>query len=648
MNRYFWSLATISFLLLQISLPINAQTSNVRYRIEDLGALPGENPNNSSYANGINSIGQVCGTVRSNSGNYFPFRWTNGTMQNLGSLGGINDRFLGATDINDFGFVTGSLKNANNKTHAFLYNNSELIDLGVGGAGFPSGGDETEARGINNRGEIVGFQRGGNVPAAFYYDGTTLRNLNSLLPAGSGWNLIFAFEINENRQIVGGNRERPFRFDLSSGNIVNVGMANPPSSSSSNAVAVNNLGKSVGFMLSDPSVSAFVHQDNTGASFLSTSFSPCSSNSSSAKDVNTRGTIVGSFYPFSSGPGCNLPLFQSRAVLWLPSGQGFDLNNLIDPALGWTLKEANAVNDRGQIVGYGIRIINGVGAEHAFRLTPIRPENNQVSDFDGDGRTDFAVYRPNGGFWYQQRSSDNSFSAAQFGISTDKLASGDYDGDGRTDLAVYRDGTWYISQSSNGQFHAVAFGLSSDVPVPADYDADGKTDVAVWRQENGVWYILRSSDNSFAAQQFGQAGDKPATGDYDADGRADYAVFRPSNGVWYVLNSTLGFTAVQFGASGDRVARGDYDGDGRTDFAVFRPSNSTWYVLRSTQGFFSHQFGASEEIVPGDYDGDGKFDMGVFSGGTWSVLLSSGGLRGAQFGSAGDKPIPAAYNPAAN
>ncbi len=191
MNRYFWSLATISFLLLQISLPINAQTSNVRYRIEDLGALPGENPNNSSYANGINSIGQVCGTVRSNSGNYFPFRWTNGTMQNLGSLGGINDRFLGATDINDFGFVTGSLKNANNKTHAFLYNNSELIDLGVGGAGFPSGGDETEARGINNRGEIVGFQRGGNVPAAFYYDGTTLRNLNSLLPAGSGWNLIF-------------------------------------------------------------------------------------------------------------------------------------------------------------------------------------------------------------------------------------------------------------------------------------------------------------------------------------------------------------------------------------------------------------------------------------------------------------------------
>jgi hypothetical protein len=42
-----------------------------------------------------------------------------------------------------------------------------------------------------------------------------------------------------------------------------------------------------------------------------------------------------------------------------------------------------------------------------------------------------------------------------------------YDGDGKTDLAVYRDGIWYIIQSSNGAFNYQYWGLSSDIPVAA-------------------------------------------------------------------------------------------------------------------------------------------------------------------------------------
>ena len=274
------------------------------------------------------------------------------------------------------------------------------------------------------------------------------------------------------------------------------------------------------------------------------------------------------------------------------------------------------------------------------------PTRRVVADFDGDGRTDVSVYRPTDGTWYLLRS-QAGFTAAQFGISTDRITPGDYDGDGKTDLSVYRDGDWYTINSSNSTFSAVHFGIATDKPVQNDYDGDGKTDLAVYRPAEGTWYLLRSQAG-FTGVQFGNATDVPTPSDYDGDNKADISVFRPSDGTWYRVNSsTNGFVGVQFGTNGDIPVPGDFDGDTRTDVAVFRPSLGDWYVLKSSGGLILQHFGANGDVpAPGDYDGDAKTDLAVYRGGAWYLLNSSSGVFNVvNFGIAVDVPVPSRQNP---
>ena len=64
--------------------------------------------------------------------------------------------------------------------------------------------------------------------------------------------------------------------------------------------------------------------------------------------------------------------------------------------------------------------------------------------------------------------SQTGFTAFQFGLASDIPAPADYDGDGKTDAAVYRDGIWYLRQSASG-FSGVQFGLTNDTPIPTAY-----------------------------------------------------------------------------------------------------------------------------------------------------------------------------------
>jgi subtilisin-like proprotein convertase family protein len=281
-------------------------------------------------------------------------------------------------------------------------------------------------------------------------------------------------------------------------------------------------------------------------------------------------------------------------------------------------------------------------------------------DFDVDGRSDIAVFRPSTGQWFMLHSGTNysTSSVVSWGLSTDVTVAGDYDGDAKTDLAVFRasvSSTWFIRQSSTNYttFASIAWGTAGDIPVPGDYDADGRTDPAVYRPSTRQWFILQSSTNyaTFVMRVWGFSTDVPAPADYDGDGKTDLGVYRPSTGQWLILKSSTdfnGFLVLQFGNASDIPVQGDYDGDRKADVAVFRGSTGQWFILRSSTNYMAATTIAwgmnGDAPVPADYDGDDRLDLAIYrpSNGAWYLLRSASNYTTFSihnFGSAGDRPV---------
>lgn len=314
------------------------------------------------------------------------------------------------------------------------------------------------------------------------------------------------------------------------------------------------------------------------------------------------------------------------------------------------------------------------------------PQNTQhVLDFNGDGKTDYVVTRNEGGgptdtiTWYECYSTGapqacSGDAAPAFGVAIDRVTPADFDGDGKTDVAIWREApagsaAFYILQSSDSTVRVDVFGQTDDDPsVVADYTGDGKADPAVYRAgvnsgDQSYWFYRASSgpnSGNIVYNPWGLDSDYPAPGDYDGDGKADFMVQRgggPQGVYWLLSNETGAISTYYFGTPFDFIVPGDYDGDGKTDIAVIQTSggNINWFVRKSSAPTDSPYFGswglaATDSTVQGDYDGDGKTDLAVWrpdndpTQNYFYVLSSaSGSLIQTEWGSNGDTPV-ANYN----
>jgi probable HAF family extracellular repeat protein len=283
----------------------------------DLGTLGGS----SSSALSINDHGQIVGdSYVSGDASYRGFIVNSGSMS---ALSGPD--YLRASAINNAGTVAGEMSvttPAGDQVHAFTYSSGSYTDLGV----LPIG-DGSRAMGLNNTGDVVGAAA----------------------------------------NTIGGAPNFPEDpIMVHKGTMVDLGVLDP-NGIWSGARAINDHGQVVGYAGLGPDPvnpaetypqTAFLYENGV----LKNLGSLAAHWSSSAADINNLGQIVGS---------ANLSELVSHGFLY-QNGKMIDLNTLIDPATGWTIESAAAINDEQQIAATACR--NGVCQAVRLDLVSAVPE----------------------------------------------------------------------------------------------------------------------------------------------------------------------------------------------------------------------------------------------------------------------------------
>lgn len=175
-----------------------SQSKPVLWTEEGVKELPIIDGDSDGTATAINNRGQVVGFSGDCMSVPHALLWTNGTVTDLGNLGGM---FNIATAINNHGQVVGfsTLPGDNAPLRGFIWQNGVMVNLGV----FP-GDFHSLALGINDQGQIVGDSCDESFSCrAFLWQNGTMLDLNRLVHRRDAPFLENGNSINSRGQIAG-------------------------------------------------------------------------------------------------------------------------------------------------------------------------------------------------------------------------------------------------------------------------------------------------------------------------------------------------------------------------------------------------------------------------------------------------------------
>ncbi|NSW80672.1 MAG: hypothetical protein HPY54_16780 [Chthonomonadetes bacterium] len=342
-----------------LSFVLCLTVTHAQYTITDLGAI---NPNGQSRGYGINNLGEVTGWSDGRA-----FFWTAGVMIDLGVLAGSASE---GRDVNDLGQVVGWTDTAQAR-HPFIWSDlngnrrsdpGEMVDLRP----IPSTW-QGRAYGINNAGHVAGWSAidpDGTYHAfrwsyntGGWWDWFDLGNIT-----GNPDEISLANDINNLGQVVGGSgsagSRRAFRTQpYSAINPVTDALPYLPGGTTAEAFATNDRSQVAGYSNTRVGTSTLMRPVLWEGTTV-TDLGSLGGNSARAFGINRLGHVVGHSYLSDNS--------TLHAFLWV-DGVLRDLNDLLPAGSGWVLNEARAINDFGQITGYGAH--NGI--TRAFLISPV-------------------------------------------------------------------------------------------------------------------------------------------------------------------------------------------------------------------------------------------------------------------------------------
>jgi probable HAF family extracellular repeat protein len=331
----------------------------IEYSITDLGVLSTAGSSGGSHPTAMNNLGQVVGFADADGYYSHAFFYTgSGPLVDLGTLAG-NQNVSVATGINDQSMIVGytDTPGPGSPTHAFLYTQSAgLQDLGTLGGSSTSA--VSGATAINNNSQIIGYSNTatGGVDGFIYSGNGPMVDLGAYLP-----------QCINNAGLVGavllpGSQSTAYVSSGGTGAWMNIGTLG---GTYTVPYAINGSGEIVGesaTRTASKSGQPFIYSGGT-----MTDLGTFGGLYGEALAVNDYGVVVGS---------ADLSGDESGAAFVYHDGGAIEnLNDLVDPSLGWNIGGAVAVNDSGQITAEAYQ--QG-GPDHGILLTPV-PEPSSRS-----------------------------------------------------------------------------------------------------------------------------------------------------------------------------------------------------------------------------------------------------------------------------